>query len=253
MTLYKVPSEAKARTRFFVGESLVLALLLTAVCTVPAWLRNPALNWWEISSVFFSFACTWLCTRQVRFNYVLGVIATSLLVVTFYQAHLFGSMALNLYLIPTVVYGWFVWGKDESTKPVQHVTWRGGLQYLGVTALTWAGAYLLLTYFGGSLARLDGWLLVGSVLAQWMMDRKKLENWIIWAVVDVVSIWTYWHAGLHLLSLQFAFFLLNAVIAYWQWHKAMKAEAIQGPMLTSPATTASTTGPAVDASLAGAR
>lgn len=206
-------------------ESVVLATVITAGLMIAqnVLTQNASpINWWEVSAVWTSFSCTWLCTKQVRFNYVLGIISTILLAITFWQAHLYGSMALNLYLIPTVIYGWFIWGKDTNTKPVLHVTPKAAWGYAIATVLTWAGANWAILHFGGSMSILDSFNLVGSILAQWLLDRKKLENWIIWAAVNVVSIYVYWSQGLFLLSVQFAFFLANAVYAWFVWHKTMQ-------------------------------
>lgn len=212
------------KTKRYIIEAFIIATVITGLLLVAMALMNTPINWIETASVYFSFACTWLCTRQVRFNYVLGVISTSLLVYTFWQAELFGSMALNIYLIPTVIIGWFMWGRDTSPKPVEHVKIRKIPLYGIFTAITWLGALYLITFFGGEMAALDGWLLVGTVLAQFLLDRKKIENWMIWVIVDAVSIYVYWQAGLYLLAAQFALFGANAVYAWFQWKKSMKAD-----------------------------
>lgn len=224
----KQESKAPARRSpsYYIGEAFTITTVLTGSFTLAqATIMHTPINPWETASVFFSFACTWLCTRQVRFNYVLGIISTLLLVVTFYQAKLYGSMALNLYLVPTVIYGWYMWGKDSNSRPVQRTTALGWLKYAVATLITWLGAVAAIKAFGGSVATVDGALLVGSVLAQWMLDRKKLENWIIWAIVNVASVAVYWNAGLHLLSLQFAVFFLNTIIAYREWRHSMESES----------------------------
>lgn len=209
-------------TKKYIKEAFVLATILTLALTVITSLATEAtFNPFETSAVFFSFACTWLCTRQVRFNYVLGVISTILLSITFWKAGLYGSMALNIYLVPTVIYGWFIWQRDEITKPVQRIKAKTVPIYVGVTILTWWGAFSIIIYFGGSLAPLDGWLLIGSILAQYLLDRKKIENWMIWAAVNVISVYVYWHSGLYLLAIQFGLFLLNNIIAWGQWKKSM--------------------------------
>lgn len=217
----KVAKKRKS-SAYYIGEAFAIATLITAAFTIiqQVFIKG-AFNPWETAAVFLSFACTWLCTRQVRFNYIVGIFSTSVTAITFYQAGLFGSMALNLYLVPTVIYGWFMWGKDSNPRPVQRTTLKGWAQYAAATAVTWLGAYLLIKAFGGGMAKADGFLLVGSVLAQWMLDRKKLENWIVWAIVNVASIIVYWQAGLHLLALQFAVFFANACIAYVQWKNSM--------------------------------
>lgn len=213
----------KATLEGFALATVITGGLLTAQLT----LTETPLNVWEALAVFFSFACTWLCTRQVRFNYVLAVISTTLLSYTFWKANLYGSMALNLYLIPTVIYGWFIWGKDSTTKAVEHVKPKALVVYLLATAITWAGAYGIITYYGGRMVALDGWLLVGTVLAQYLLDRKKLENWIVWILVNIVSIYVYFENGLYLLTAQFAFFLANAVYAWFQWRKTMDTNEIE--------------------------
>lgn len=212
-------------TRRYIGEAFLLATLLTGlIIGLTRTFTETPLNWFETGSVFFSFACTWLCTRQVRFNYVLAVISTSLLVITFWQAELYGSMALNIYLIPTVIYGWFVWGRDTNPRPVEHVKLKVLPIYLLVTGLTWLGALLVVKQAGGNMPIFDGWILVGTVLAQFLMDRKKLENWLVWIAVNVVSIVVYFQAGLYLLTFQFALFILNAAIAWFQWRRTMRAQ-----------------------------
>lgn len=215
----------KIKTKQYIAEAFALATVLTvALVLATAFIMHSSINWVETASVFFSFACTWLCTRQVRFNYVLAVISTSLLVITFWQAGLFGSMALNIYLIPTVIYGWFIWGRDENPKPVEHVKPKNLIFYLLATAITWAGAYWIITALSGQMAPLDGWLLVGTVLAQFLLDRKKIETWIVWVLVNVVSVYVYFNAGLYLLAAQFVLFLINAIVAWFQWRKSMGVE-----------------------------
>jgi nicotinamide mononucleotide transporter len=134
-------------------------------------------------------------------------------------------MALNVYLVPTLIYGWFIWGKDENTKPVEFVSWKMWPVYLGVTALTYLILYAITTKMNATLAYMDSFLLVGSILAQWLMDRKKIENWLIWTIVNVVSIYTYWEAGLVVLAIQFIFFLLNAFWGLYEWRRSMKQNA----------------------------
>lgn len=212
------------KTKKYIIESFILATLITGGLLIATLALHNEINWIETASVFFSFACTWLCTRQVRFNYVLAVISTILLSITFWQAGLFGSMALNIYLVPTVIIGWFMWGKDTKSKIVEHVKSNKILLYLFFTVITWAGALWTINIFNGNLAVLDGWLLVGTVLAQFLLDRKKLETWIVWIIVDIVSIYVYFQSGLYLLAAQFVFFLANAVFAWFQWKKTMKIQ-----------------------------
>lgn len=210
------------RTHRAIGEAFAIATVITsALVALQVIFTTMPISLLEVAAVFFSFATTWLSTRQVRFSYVLAVISTALLVYTFWQANLYGSMALNIYLIPTVIYGWFIWGKDTNPRPVKHVKAKNLVFYAFFTFITWLGALYVIEAFGGQMGALDGWLLVGTVLAQFLLDRKKLENWLVWAAVNVVSVYVYFESGLYLLAAQFFFFLINAVIAWFAWKKTM--------------------------------
>lgn len=217
----------------YVAEAVGLATLLTAVLIAATLLTETGtVNPLETGSVWFSFASTWLCTRQSRWYVAFALGGTTLLVVTFAQAGLYGSMALNLYLIPTVVYAWFIWGRDDASRPVAHVTVRAAGWYLLAALLTWAGAYALLTALGGTMAPLDGGLLVGTVLAQYLMDRKKIENWFVWVLVNLVSCVVYASAGLLLLAGQFLLFLATSVVGYTSWRASMRSETARAPAVS---------------------
>lgn len=178
--------------------------------------------WIQTLAVFTSFGSTWMCVTQYRFNYVWGVISTALLVIVFAQQHLYGSMLQNIYLVPTLIYGWFIWKSDKNTRPVKHTTPQYFLIFLGLTAVLYVATFFTLRQFSASLLFWDTIILVGSIFAQWLLDRKYIENWIIWFIVDVIATIEYWHAGLQLVAIQFALFGINAVVGYIQWYKSMK-------------------------------
>lgn len=207
-------------------DSLGIGALLTSMSVFFAvgmsWTDAADLNNLEILATFASFSCTYMCVMQTRWNYPMAVIATVLLAYVFWQANLLASAILNLYLIPTVIYGFFIWKEDANTKPVQHVE----LKMLPIYALFTIGAYLgawgIVQFFGGELAVLDSWLLIGSIFAQFLLDRKRLETWLVWITVNIISIYVYFESGLYLLAIQFFFFLMNAVFGYYMWWKSMR-------------------------------
>lgn len=208
-------------------HSLGIAGFLTMFSLILAhnmgWTTFGENNLWEVAATFASFSCTYMCVMQTRWNYPMAVVSVMLLAYVFWQADLLASAILNVYLLPTVIIGYFMWGKDSNTKSVEHVRWN----ILPVYALFTVGAYLgawgIVHYFGGELAALDSWLLIGSIFAQFLLDRKKIETWMVWISVNIVSIYVYFESGLYLLAIQFFFFLLNAVFGYYKWWRSMYA------------------------------
>ena len=212
-------------SRGYFLESLWVAIILTGLSLVfsefMGWIQYGELNIWEVAATFASFSCTYMCVMQTRWNYPMAVVSTVLLAYVFWEANLLASAILNLYLIPTVIYGYFIWGKDSETRQVEHVSWRVLPQYVFFTVAAYAGAWGIVNTFGGELAALDSWLLIGSIFAQFLLDRKKIETWLVWISVNVVSIYVYFESGLYLLAIQFFFFLLNAIFGYYKWWRSM--------------------------------
>ena len=81
---------------------------------------------------------------------------------------------------------------------------------------------------GGTFAAVDSVILVGSILAQFLLDNKKVETWIVWFAVNVVAIWLYLTSGLAIAGLQYVLFLVTAVLGLRQWWRALPARDVPG-------------------------
>lgn len=206
--------------------SYIIALILTGISYVvglrAGWITQ--LDWLEVFAVWTSYSCTYLCVKQSRLNYPIGAVSVAAYSLIFWNANLYSSMVLNLYLVGQLVYGWFRWGPDQNTRPVTRMNFKSfwTLAYIGGTAISYSVLLFITWKLGASLPLADSAILVGSILAQFLLDNKKLENWYVWAFVNILSIMTYWHAGLVLVAFQYVFFLCNTVYGYVSWNKSEK-------------------------------
>lgn len=209
-------------------EATGLGLALTAISYITGlqlgWIDS--VNWLEAFAVFTSFACTYLCVMQSRTNYIWAVISVAAYSLLFWQSGLYASMVLNVYLIPTVIWGWYRWKPDTDTRPVRFVELRWWPVYLGLAAWVWYAMTQLSTYFGGSLAATDSFILAASILAQFLLDQKKVENWAVWGIVNVVAIKVYLDAGLTIVAFQYMFFLANTLWGTWAWYRSMRKDQV---------------------------
>lgn len=214
-------------TKTSVIESIILAVVLTAlsyaVGLYAGWITE--LNWLEVFAVFTSYSCTWLCTRQSRWNYPIGVVTTAAYSVLFWQWDMLALAIFNLYLVGSLAYGWFRWGDDTKTRPVTRIPliWYTGYCAVAVAILAmflYANQLFNPTGIAG-LNPIDVGLAVASGVAQLMLDNKKLENWTVWALINIVSIPFFMQSGLTLVAFQYIFFLANTVIGHVAWRKTM--------------------------------
>lgn len=207
-------------------ESAIIGVVLTGLSYLAGigfgWTTAQALNWLEVFAVFTSYSSTYLCVVERRINYPIGAISSAAYAYLFLQSGLLSSAVLNVYLVPTLIYGWIRWRKDANTRPVTHVRLQWIPAYLAIAGLGYAGAAMISQHFGGALAWTDAVILAATILAQFLLDNKKLENWIVWAVVNVFAIYTYATTGLALVALQYGFFLANTVYGYIIWNRSRK-------------------------------
>lgn len=209
-------------------ESLVIGTVLTALSYVVGisfgWVES--LNWLEVFAVFTSYVCTYLVVRERRINYPIGAISNAAYAVLFYSFGLMGSSVVTAYLTFSLIYGWFRWHKDTETKPVAFVEAKWWPVYILATALAFAGGWGIYHLTGAAVVWTDLAVMAGSILAQFLLDNKKLENWMVWAVVNVFAIYTYATHGLPLVAFQYVFFLLNAFYGLYVWNNSRKAAAV---------------------------
>jgi len=128
-------------------------------------------------------------------------------------------------------YGWYNWYKSESDSKELIVTDSGNLLWLWIISSiigTMGLAFIMYTYTNASLPYPDSYIAVTSLIAQWLMAKKKLESWYFWIMTDVTAIFVYWQKELYLTTILYAFFLILAMIGYWEWRNTfLKNKLIQ--------------------------
>lgn len=205
----------------------ILGIVLTAASYMGAAAAGYATSFsmLEAVTVALSYSCTYLATIESRYNYPVGVLGTLLYSILFYKTGLYAVALFNLYLVFSLIYGWFRWGPDgERSRAVTDFGYatRWPLIYLAVGL----GVYLLLALInnkmGASMTRLDIGVAVLSGIAQVMLDNKHRQTWIVWAGVNVFSIWLYFQGGLYLVTIQYMFFLANTILGYGLWTQSMR-------------------------------
>lgn len=202
----------------------IIGVILTALSYVVGlnrgWLTE--VNNLEVFAVFTSYVCTFLCVMERRANYPIGAISNAAYSFLFFQWELYASSIVTGYLTFALVYGWFRWKGDADTRPVSRVELKWVPVYVITTALFYGLALALVTAVGGTLAVTDTVILIGTILAQFLLDNKKIENWFVWMVVNVFAIYTYLNAGLALAAFQYMFFLANTFYGLYMWNESKK-------------------------------
>ena len=183
------------------------------------------MNTYEIVGAITGLVCVWLAARQNVWTWPIALISVVCYFIFFYQIRLYADMWLQLFFFGSNLYGWYEWiygGKDKSELPVSRLkpVHIGLLLVIGAVTSGLMGLYFG-SFTNASYPLLDSVLAAFSVIAQILLTRKKIENWIIWFLVDVVYVGLYWQKEAHLTAGLYFIFLIIAAQGFWEWRKSM--------------------------------
>lgn len=202
-----------------VGIGLTVASYLLAVFA--GWISAENVNWFEVGATVLNYGSFYLCVQQRRLYYLIGVAGYVLFVVVYLQSNLLASAALSIYLSFALIVGYFMWGRDSASLPVTRLSWRWLPVYVAVTFAAYLGAVALFSALGGSFTFWDSAILIFTLLAQFMLDRKKIGTWYVWGAVNVIGVVLYFNSELYFIALQQLLFGLANIYGWWEWRKSL--------------------------------
>jgi nicotinamide mononucleotide transporter len=137
----------------------------------------------------------WLATRETLWYYPTGVASTLLYTWVYWQARLYAEAGLQLVWLALLIYGWYQWrfgGPKHDELPVARTPAWG---WMVAIATGLAGSLIIIwiqrTYTDNPAPVLDSSIAAWSIVAQWMIARKWIENWLFWTVINVTAIGLY--------------------------------------------------------------
>ncbi|SQA99373.1 Nicotinamide riboside transporter pnuC [Cedecea neteri] len=68
----------------------------------------------------------------------------------------------------------------------------------------------------------DSAMLILSIAAMVLMTRKYVENWLLWVIIDVISVVIYAIQGVYAMSLEYILLTAIAVMGSMAWIKSAR-------------------------------
>ncbi|CEO41171.1 nicotinamide riboside transporter PnuC [Photobacterium kishitanii] len=197
-----------------------------------------AMSWIEAIGTIFGLLCIWFASKEKTINFFFGLINVTLFCIIFFQIQLYGLLLLQVFFFCANIYGWFAWTKSNTNGDSLEIRWLSKPKLAMTVALSAIAISLLTLYinpvffalanfavdvlniFGANLADptlqpgafpfWDATMTVLSIVAQILMTRKYVENWILWVVINIISVGLYAAQGVYALSIQYAILLFVA-------------------------------------------
>lgn len=207
------------------------------------------LSWIEAVGTLAGLLCIWLASLEKISNYAFGLINVTLFAIIFFQIQLYASLLLQLFFFAANIYGWYAWSRQTSdNQAALHIRWLPLPK-----ALAWivfcVGAIGLMTIFidpvFAFLTRTavsvmqapgmnvtmpdlqpdafpfwDSCMMVLSIVAMILMTRKYVENWLLWVIINMISVVIFALQGVYAMSLEYLILTFIALNGSRMWIKS---------------------------------
>ncbi|MEM6159976.1 nicotinamide riboside transporter PnuC [Erwinia sp. P6884] len=209
------------------------------------------LSWIEAIGTVAGLLCIWLASLEKIVNYAFGLINVTLFAVIFFQIQLYASLLLQVFFFGANIYGWYAWSRQTGENQLAlKIRWLSLPKALGWLAVCVIAIGLMTLYINPVFAWLtrvavnvmqgmglavampvlepdafpfwDSCLMVLSVVAMILMTRKYVENWLLWVIINVISVMIFARQGVYAMALEYAILTLIALNGAWLWIKSAR-------------------------------
>ena len=179
----------------------------------------------EAIAAAFGVACVYLNSRENIWGWPTAIVSVGLYVIIFFDSFLYSDFILNAIYVVLNAYGWYNWlygGAEKDSLPITHIKVNEALMMtaMGIVGLLLLG-YTFQSLTDASVPYWDAFTTSFSLVAMYLMAKKKLENWIYWIIVDPVAIGIYLYKELYITAALFAVYLGLAIYGYFHWRNLM--------------------------------
>tara|TARA_R110002073_G_scaffold279026_1_gene442842 strand:+ start:82835 stop:83545 length:711 start_codon:yes stop_codon:yes gene_type:complete len=207
----------------------------------------------EITAALFGVISVFYAKKENILVFPTGIISTALYVYLLSQWNLYGDLIINVYYTLMSIYGWYMWSRlvdnNKQHIAITRTTVSDKLKTFGIFLFTSVFVIIVYRYYNvmpnqlnfeesinyaftnmtsGSLENfrkitpyLDTFTTGIFFAAMWLMANKKIENWTLWIVGNIVSIPLYFIKGYGFTGIQYSIFLILAFQGYIAWKKSL--------------------------------
>jgi len=181
----------------------------------------------ELFAVFFGMLSVWSMKKENTLAFPFGILNVLTYVYIFFQSKLYANAGINAFFFLMSVYGWYNWTRKVGEKGTLRISQCSKtelvLNSLAIILFFFLIRWLLIRYTESQVPSWDAFTTAVYMVAQWLLSRKKIENWILWIAADTIMIVLCAVEHLYFTSFQYLVFTIIAVLGFFEWRiKLMK-------------------------------
>lgn len=204
------------------------------------------LSWIEAVGTLAGLLCIWLASLEKISNYAFGLINVTLFAIIFFQIQLYASLLLQLFFFAANIYGWYAWSRHNSQQEAElQIRWLplpkaiawfvacvvaiglmtvyinpvfAFLTRIAVAAMSGIGLQVTMPVLQpDAFPFWDSCMMVLSIAAMILMTRKYVENWLLWVIINVISVVIFALQGVYAMSLEYLLLTFIALNGSRMW------------------------------------
>lgn len=179
----------------------------------------------EILGTVFGLLYIFFSIKQSSWCWPFGIISSVIYILVFFKSGFYADMGLQFYYVFIGFYGWYHWifgGKKGNNQHLEITKTKLRLWiilFIINAVLFVLISFILVNYTDSTIPYWDAFTTAASIIATWMLAQKKIEHWIIWIVVDIISLGLYIFKDLYATAILFTVYSILAFIGYSEWKK----------------------------------
>jgi nicotinamide mononucleotide transporter len=181
-------------------------------------------HYFELIAAALGFIAIFLQIKQNVWYWLVSIVMVTMYIYIYIDAKLYADMSLQVYYLLISFYGWYMWlfGKKVNNRKTELSVSQTSNKLciiLGTlsVALFFSIAWVLIHFTNSDLPYWDSFTTSLSFIATWMLARKKIENWLVWIIVDAVSVGIYVYKDLYPTAVLFLILTILAFVGYRKW------------------------------------
>lgn len=173
---------------------------------------------------------TLLVFRSV-WNYAFGIASVAIYIFVFYESRLYAESGLQVFFVLAQVWGWYLWlkvGDDSNRVPVRWLDWQSRVVWITVTAaLSLNLGWLMHRYTDAAMPFADSAIAGASVAAQLLLAYRRIENWVVWILIDIGAVLLYIDRGLYPTAGLYGGMLVMSLFGLKEWVEAERRQRMR--------------------------
>lgn len=172
----------------------------------------------------------YLSARQNIWSWPTAIVNVGLYILIFQRSGLYSDMGLQVVYLLLSIYGWYEWLYGGANRDKLEVS-KASSRVWAISAVAGVVGWFIIwsitrRLHGVSIPSIDAGLTATSLIAQWMMTKKILENWMLWIIADIVYVPMYIYKHLYVTSGLYLVFLALAIMGHIEWKRSYQTRTL---------------------------